>query len=1040
MEMPLPIEQPQSNPERPQSLPESQELINPFPGLRPFSFRDKHLFFGRDGQSEKVLELLLRHRFAAVIGPSGSGKSSLINCGVIPELYGGYLYEAGSMWTIIRFNPGYKPIENLSEAIAETFSGYKGNPEKLNTESNLYYVLITKKSLGIGDLIKKSGSYKNENILIYIDQFEELFRFTPEVRKLEAGDEARIFINIFIDAIKQETYPIYVALSIRSDFLGSCVNYQTLTDYINQSHYLVPQMTRDAYKSAILGPLALSNVRINPDLLQEILNNTGEKTDQLPVLQHLMMRIWDYWKTKRDHNQPLSLFDYRFVGGIEDAISLHADEAYQELDDKLKKICKRMFQTITESGADNKGIRRPTTINDIARILKAKKEDVIKVADHFRKAKNSFITPDPIIPLIGESIIDISHEAVMRNWGKLKGWIEEESDAVQLYIRLAEASGLYQSGKIGPWKPPELMLAISWRDNFQPNDAWASQYNPAFNRSIKFLEISESAYNEEIAEKERMQKREINRTRWFAALIGVALVIAIGLLINSLALRKIADNARKDAEEQRKIAEMNALEADKQKNLALQYAGELEIQKAIVEGKWMNAEVERDDAYQTADAAVKKTTVTEKSLQEMSRGKEIAEESTREALVQKQRAEQEKAETFMQNMVLLAQNLSSKSDEIKDNNELKALLAYQAYKFNKQYNGPENQANIYSSIKGALNDLQVDYQVALNGHTESPRSLAVNIRDGSLFSAGSDGRLLKWKQFTDNAPSELIVKNNSINRIVVVSKNGKWVVCACEGTGIQVFDLTDQSNRERLFNAHENRVRSIALYNDNQHMLTSGIDNIVLKWDLVTGLNQTFYNLDSPAQTIAISGDDRYVAIGTKNGSLILYSGGSSAQPRLLLNEPNNQILSVAFTRKGNMLISGDQQGVLRIWTLDNNKLIYTRRLHQARIVDIRLDPSGKFIATCSTDGKVYLINTDAMNQTPVEVVSLSGFIFSIEFSNDGKTLFVASNNQSMITGYPVLADDLAKFICPNVSRNLTLSEWSYYMGEEVPFEKTCNK
>jgi len=140
------------------------------------------------------------------------------------------------------------------------------------------------------------------------------------------------------------------------------------------------------------------------------------------------------------------------------------------------------------------------------------------------------------------------------------------------------------------------------------------------------------------------------------------------------------------------------------------------------------------------------------------------------------------------------------------------------------------------------------------------------------------------------------------------------------------------------------------------------------------------------------------------------------------------------------MLISGDQQGVLRIWTLDNNKLIYTRRLHQARIVDIRLDPSGQFIATCSTDGKVYLINTDAMNQVPVEVVSLPGFIFSIEFSNDGKTLFVASNNQTRVTGYPVLADDLAKFICPNVSRNLTLSEWSYYMGEEVPFEKTCNK
>ena len=1033
MEMPLPIE------EQPQQNTGKQEQIHPFPGLRPFTFNDKHLFFGRDGQSERVLELLLKNRFAAVIGPSGSGKSSLINCGVIPELYGGYLYEAGSHWRVLRFNPGYRPIENLTEALVESFYGSKGDPEKLKTEANLYYVLITKKSLGISDLIKKSESYKKENILIYIDQFEELFRFTPQAKKLEYGDEARIFINILVDAIKQESFPVYVALSIRSDFLGNCVNYQTLTEYINQSHYLVPQMTREAYKSAILGPLALASVRINPDLLQEILNNLGEKYDQLPVLQHLMMRVYDYWKTKRDHDQPLSLFDYRFVGGLQDAISLHADEVYQQLDEPLKKICKRMFQTITESGADNKGIRRPSTINDIARILKAKKEDVIKVADHFRKAKNSFITPDPSIPLIGKSIIDISHEAVMRNWGKLKGWIEEESDAVQLYKRLAEASGLYQSGKIGPWKPPELMLAISWRDNFQPNDSWAAQYNPAFSRSIKFLEISESAYNEEIAEKEKMQKREIRRTRWFAGILGAAFIISIGLLINSLALRNIADAARKDAEEQRKIAETNALEAEKQKNLALQYAGELEIQKSIVEGNLVTAVVERDDAFKTADAAVRKTTVTEQTLQEVSRDKEIAEETTREALEQKQRAEMEKAETYRQNMVLLAQGLSSQADEMNDNKELKALLAYQAYKFNKQYNGPENPENIYASLKTALTDLQVDYQISLSGHTESPRSLAVNTRDGALYSAGSDGRLLKWTQFADNAASVPIIKNSTINRIVAVSKNGRWLVCACEGTGIQVFDISSPSNKERIFNAHENRVRSIALYNNNQQMLTSGIDNFILKWDLVTGLNQTFYNLDSPAQTIAIAGDDRNVAVGTRNGNLILFTG-VNPQPTILLNEPDNQILSAAFTKTGNMLISGDQQGVLRIWTLDNNRLIYTRKLHQARIVDIKIDPSGKYIATCSTDGKVYMINTDAMNQAPIEVVNVSGFIFSIEFSNTGKTLFVASNNLNTIMGYPVLADDLAKLVCPNVSRNLTLSEWSYYMGEEIPFEKTCNK
>ena len=108
-----------------------EKLINPFPGLRPFTFAEKHLFYGREGQSEKVLELLTKNRFTAVIGPSGSGKSSLIQCGVIPQLYGGYLYNAGSVWKVARMNPGYSPIEALSVALAEIYGPDPSNKENL---------------------------------------------------------------------------------------------------------------------------------------------------------------------------------------------------------------------------------------------------------------------------------------------------------------------------------------------------------------------------------------------------------------------------------------------------------------------------------------------------------------------------------------------------------------------------------------------------------------------------------------------------------------------------------------------------------------------------------------------------------------------------------------------------------------------------------------------------------------------------------------------------------------------------------------------
>jgi energy-coupling factor transporter ATP-binding protein EcfA2 len=1018
-----------------------EELKNPFPGLRPFTFAEKHLFYGREGQSEKVLELLTENRFAAVIGPSGSGKSSLIQCGVIPQLYGGYLYNAGSVWKIARMNPGYSPIEAMSVALAEVFAPDPSDKDKLLSEANLNYVLLTQKSLEISDLLKRNETYKNENILLFIDQFEELFRFTTGLEKLNQDefDETLRFINIIDEALTQDQVPVYVVLCIRSDFVGSCSNYHSLTEYINKSHYLVSQMTREHYKSAILGPMSYSNVTIAPDLLQEILNNTGNTADQLPVLQHLMMRVFDRWKSKNQQDRSISIYDYKDVGGLKEAISHHADELYDQLDENQQKICKRIFQTLTESGADNKGIRRPTSIKNISKILRVKKEEIIAIADLFRKKGNSFLTPDPSIPLTEATILDITHESVMRNWKRLKNWIDEESDAVQLYLRLVEASGLYQSGKAGTWRPPELLLAVNWRDQFEPNDVWAAQYHPAFARSMKFLEISESTYQDELAEKERLQRREIRRTRWFAAIIGVAAIVSLGLMLNSLYLRNLADEARAEAEEQRELAEANALEADKQKNIALRYAEELEIQKEIIENNLIITEVQRDDAVRTADAAFIRVTKTEEDLEEMSRDKEIAEQTTQEALEEKQRAEEASRIALRDKIRLLTQTLSAQSLEMSGNRTLAALLAYQAYKFNRQYEGPENNPDIYRSIKHALANLNVDYPVQLGGHTSSVRSIAIQPRNGSLFSAGSDGMLNRYARPSLGTDPETILTNNSINRIVTVTHDGRWLICASEGIGIQVIDLSDPGRPVKTFRAHQNRIRGIAVYHDNQHILTCGLDKSIIRWDLASGTSEVLFEPDNQVQTIAISPNDRTIAIGTKDGYVFLYNNAPGSRPEVLFHNTGIQMLSMVFRRRDNALICGDQQGNLRIWSLSTNRLIYNQDLHQARIVEVKTDPSERYIATASTDGKALLLDSRNMNLEPIVIDNFGGFVFSVEFSRDGKKIYVANNSSRPLLGYPVSLADIAAFICPNVSRNLTRAEWADYIGEDVPYEKTCD-
>jgi len=1019
---------------------EVQEIKNPFPGLRAFNLVEKHLFFGRDGQSEKVLELLTSNRFIAIIGPSGSGKSSLINCGIIPQLYGGYLYEAGSRWKIARMHPGYSPIESLSITLTESFASPDKKPEQIESETNLNYVLFTKKALEISTLVGKIDNYQKENILIFIDQFEELFRFTTGIDNTNPDiDESLLLINLLVEALNQDKVPIYVVICIRSDFVGNCSNYQMLTEYINLSHYLVPQMTREAYRSAILGPTSLTDAQISPDVLQEILNHIGNKPDQLPVLQHLMMRLYNFWKANKKTDQPINIYDYKAVGGLEEAISLHTEELYNELSEDEKIACKKIFQTITESGGDNKGIRRPTSIANILRISKCSREDVYKVANLFRAEGNSIITPDILEELSDETVLDISHEAVMRNWKRLKSWIEEESDAVQLYLRLIDASMLYQSGKTGPWRPPELFLAISWRDNFQPNEVWASQYHPAYVRSMKFLEISEASYKEEEALREKARGREIRRTRMFAVVLAIAAIVSVVFMINSIKLRKVADEARIEEEAQRKIAVDAALEAQKATELATKFAAQLQEQNIIIEGNLMERTDERDVAVKYADEAVQQTEIVEANLAEVSTNLVEAQSATDAALEDAARTERASQKAYRENIGLLSQTLASKSLDITYDSELKALLAYQSYKFNNQYGGLPNQANIYLGLRNALKNLDVRYEIIYPGHQESVRSVVYAPNNRWLFSAGGKGRLIRWDRFEGMPEPEVFHKNNGINQVLALSKDERWLACGVNGLGIQVFDLSKPGSAPRVFSVHQNQVRSIAMFNDNRSMLSCGLDNTVYRWDLETGIREVFHELENP-KTLAISANDQTIAIGTKGGKILLFSGGGSNPPTELTNETGNEIWSLAFRSKDNMLIVGDSKGFLRIWTLDHGEMFFRKKVHQARIYEIKVDPSQKYLATCSTDGRVFVFDLDDTNLPPIEITKLNGFIHSIEFINRGRNIVIGSRSPNPLVGYPVRMEDLSTFICPNISRNMSQSEWRNYIGEEVQFEETCSK
>ncbi|NJM24615.1 MAG: hypothetical protein HC859_02880 [Bacteroidia bacterium] len=561
------------------------QIANPFPGLRPFSVDECHLFFGREGQVDKILLQLSKNRFVAVMGFSGSGKSSLMNCGLVPVLYGGFITENGANWNVITARPGASPIANLTDAIVDFMSQTgKINPEDKEIHRAIVNSVLRSGSYGLLEVARYVQLQTDENILLLIDQFEELFRYQEtDGSNPDAADEAHQYVHLMLTAVNQTKAPIYVAITMRSDFIGNCSAFPGLTQIINQSNYLVPQMTREQKKMVIEGPIAVAGGKIAPRLLRTLLSDIGNDQDQLPILQHAMMRTWDYWLMNHEPGEPIDIRHYNAVGKISQALSQHADEAYEELSPRQKEIAEVLFKSITERTQENRGMRRPTRLGLIAQLADAEEADVIDIVNHFRKPGRSFLMPAYHVSLHSDSMVEISHESLMRIWTRLDSWVAEEFDSAQMYKRLSEAAAMYQIGKTGLWRPPDLQLALNWQKKQRPTREWAQRYDEAFERAVVFLDTSRITYEAELKNQEMLQRRLLRRTRATAIIFGILFVIAILFFVFAFMKKLEADEQTRFAESQRKEADQQKQEADKQRVEAERLRGVAEASRAMIE-------------------------------------------------------------------------------------------------------------------------------------------------------------------------------------------------------------------------------------------------------------------------------------------------------------------------------------------------------------------------------------------------------------------------------------------------------------------------
>jgi hypothetical protein len=374
----------------------------PYPGLRPFTRGEADIFFGREAQTDELVDRLGHSRFLSVVGPSGCGKSSLVRAGLLDALESGFMASAGAGWHVAEMRPGGQPMWQLADALLTM----AGRP-RYEHDSAFLQAALERGPRSLIEYLQDLPLPKDENLLILVDQFEEIFRFGAGAGQ----EEADAFVALLLATSQQREQPVYVVITMRSDFIGDCTRFAGLPEAVNEAQFLTPRMTREQSRQAIEGPAEVFGGVVEPALVNRLLNDMGTDPDQLPLMQHALMRMWTRASEAAVEEPPgksplitLTLADYNEVGGLARALSNHADEAFTQLPDEQQRIAEVLFRCLSERGPAQRDTRRPVRLDAVAAVAGVSPTQLTAVVEVFRRPDRSFITPSAGVPLRSDTV------------------------------------------------------------------------------------------------------------------------------------------------------------------------------------------------------------------------------------------------------------------------------------------------------------------------------------------------------------------------------------------------------------------------------------------------------------------------------------------------------------------------------------------------------------------------------------------------------------------------------------------------------------
>lgn len=1001
------------------------EKFNPFPGLRPFTPEESEFFFGREDESSEIAGKLIRNRFVAVTGASGSGKSSLILCGLLPKIRGLSSKETG-IWRILTMKPGNDPFGNLTGSFAENIP----DADKRNKSKDEILKLLKENPDGIAEVIKRLSSDIKGKVLLFIDQFEELFRYGSPETGIGTGTDTAGFIDLLTNAVTHSNPDFYLVITLRSDLISVCEHYRGFIELLNSSNFLVSRMSRENFREVIIGPVKNAGAEIDNDLVEQLIDEVEDRTDQLPVLQHALMRTWIRWKELDEPERPIDYTDYSSIGTMKDAISRHADEIYERLDQNGKRICEKLFKIITGKGSDNKGVRYPSNVKTIRSVVPCTGDELYEVIEEFRNPSISVLTPQHSIRLDDDSIIDLSHESLIHLWDRLRKWIDEESSSVQMYLRLSEASALYQQGKTGLLKQPDLQLAINWREQNKPTLWWAQKYNPAYERAMVYLRTSEKEYLESEERKARHHKWRLHKIKIISSILGGVAIVAALTMVAAFISKFSADSRRKIAEKQKDEIIVQKTTAEQYAAVALKRSVESDSSAIAASRREQMERILRRNAENQIISA-------QQDIEEARRESESAIQASLLAMMNADSAIRLKNEIQRLRMISVAKSMSLRSLNLPEQNDLQALLAYQAYLFNKKNKGSRNDADIYMGLYNIAKQKGSSRVKTYAGFESPVKSIAFIPGRNEFFTSDSEGKVLRWDLDNTEQSFRIVYSDSEVIDVLAVSPKADWLACSGADNSIKMIPVAGGNPGYEL-KGHSGKIKSLIFSYDGNFLYSAALDGKVLKWDLTARTSTDLATGTMQITSIDLSVNNKFIAGISDQGKAMVWKPEQNTE-KFTIGSAGKKIRSIRFKPDEERIAVGYDDGMIELWNIVLQKKISEFKAHSGEVNDIRFNSRFEQMATAGNDGTLKLWDTGDLISPPVSFNDNEGLVIAFEFSSDGEMILTGSvGDKPKLTARPAYADSFAIDGCSYVTRNFTPDEWLAYVGKDISYEKTC--